>query len=297
MLLAVLFWAVNFSVIKIALEDFSPHGFNAPRLTIASLLLLFFLYKKEGRISIPRRDLGLLAGLGIIGNTFYQALFINGISRTTASTTSLVMTVTPILIALMSAVFIRERIHWAGWIGILISFGGLYLVVFGDAPHVSFSNEALQGNVMILAGNLCWAVYTVFSKPLLTRYSPLKLTSVTLAIGTLFYLPIAAKNILSLHADSPSKQSWAAVFLSAVFALAVGYLIWYSSVRRIGNTRTGIYSYITPVLTVLFAHFFLGEKIGVFQIVGTAVIFLGFCLTRFGDRWFGMTKASARPPS
>jgi drug/metabolite transporter (DMT)-like permease len=290
MLLAVLLWAVNFSIIKIALREFTPLSFNGPRLTIASVLLLLFLWKKEGKLSLPKPDLWKVAVLGIVGNTFYQLFFINGIHRTTASKTSLVMTMTPIFIALMSAVFIRERIHWAGWLGILMAFLGLCLVIFGPPAAISLSNRNLQGDLLILFGNLFWAAYTVFSKPLLNRMSPLKLTTFTLAIGTLFYLPLTIREMVALPWRSVSTLSWALLFFSAVFAVAVSYVIWYSSVRRVGNTKTGIYGNITPVFTVFFAYFFLGESIGLIQVIGTLIIFLGFSLTRFGDRWFGRKK-------
>jgi drug/metabolite transporter (DMT)-like permease len=286
MLLGVVIWAVNFSVIKIALRQFTPHGFNGPRLTLASLLLLIFLWRKEGRISVSRSDLRKLALLGLIGNAGYQFLFINGISRTTASSTSLLMTMTPILIALLSAVFIRERIRWTGWAGIAMSFCGLYLVLFGFSPASSFSSRELKGELLILVGNVLWATYTVFSKPLLARMSPLKLTSLTLAIGTLFYLPVTVKDIVEMPWASLSARSWGAFFYSSLLAIAVSYVIWYSSVQRVGNTKTGIYNNLTPILTVFFAHLVLGESIGLLQIVGTLIIFLGFYLTRFGDQRF-----------
>lgn len=291
MLLAILLWAVNFSIIKIALREFSIHGFNGPRLFLASILLLIFLWRKEGRLSVRRADLPRLIALGIIGNTFYQLLFINGISRTTASSTSLIMTMTPIFIALLSAVFIHERIHWAGWLGIFMAFFGLYLVLFGSGGSFSLGGQTLRGDLMILTGNLCWAVYTVFSKPFLDTMSPLKLTSLTLAFGALFYLPAAAKDILATPWAALSWQSWAALFFSGIFALAVSYVIWYSSVRRIGNTKTGIFGNITPVFTVFFAYLFLDERITPPQVIGALIIFFGFYLTRFSD---GMFKKRTR---
>lgn len=292
MLLAVLLWAVNFSFIKIALREFSPHSFNGPRLTLASLLLLTFLWRKEGGISLDRADIWKVVVLGIVGNTFYQLLFINGISLTTASSTSLIMTMTPIFIALMSAIFIRERIHWAGWAGILISFFGLYLILFSRASFSALSSRSLKGNLMILLGNLGWAIYTVFSKPLLEKISPLKLTSLTLTIGTFFYLPFAAKDILRQPWDSLSSKSWAAFLYSSILAIAVSYVIWYSSVKRVGNTKTGIFNNITPVLTVFFAHLFLRESITIRQVAGALIILLGFYLTRSGYRWFERKKES-----
>ncbi len=286
MLFTVIIWGLNFSVVKIALREFTPHAFNGPRLSLASLLLFLFLWRKEREWSLSGRDWLKIGVLGIVGNTFYQTLFINGINSTTASSTSLVMTTTPIFIALMSAIFIRERIHWAGWAGILLSFFGLYLVFFGPSFSLGLSGGDIRGKLFILLGNLCWAVYTVFSKPLLGRFTPLKLTALTLAAGTFFYLPLAAQDILRLPWTSLSQRSWAALLFSALFAIALSYLIWYSSVHRVGNTKTGIYSNITPVFTVFFAHFFLGEKVNIYQVVGAFIIFFGFYMTRFGYRWF-----------
>jgi len=296
MLLTVLIWGFNFSVIKIALREFTPGSFNGPRLTIASLLLLLFLRLKEGSIAPPRGDLLKLVILGIVGNTFYQYLFINGISRTSASTTSMILTMTPILIAVLSAVFIKERIHWVGWLGILTSFVGLYFVIFGNSSGVSLGERILSGNLMILFGNLFWAVYTVFSKPLLDRMSPLRVTALTLAFGTLFYLPLTVREMAALPWGSLSARSLAALLFSAVFAIALSYFFWYSSVKRVGNTKTGIYSNITPVLTVFFAQILLGERLSLTKVIGALVIILGFYLTRFGYRFF-VKRTDAFVPS
>jgi len=286
MLLAVLIWALNFSFIKIALREISPNGFNGPRLALAALLLLVVLWRKEGKISLDGADLRKVIILGLIGNTAYQLLFINGFSLTTASTTSLIMTMTPIFIALMSAVFIRERIHWVGWLGIAISFFGLYLIIFSQSGFLSLAGQSLKGNLMILLGNLFWAAYTVFSKPLLEKISPLKLTSLTLGIGALCYLPFAAKEIIEQPWHSVSSKGWGSFFYSSILAIAVSYVIWYSSVRRVGNTKTGIFNNITPALTVFFAYLFLHERVSVQEVAGAVVILFGFYLTRSGDRWF-----------
>ncbi len=290
MLLAVLIWAMNFSFIKIALREISPNGFNGPRLALAALLLLAFLWRKEGRISLDRADLWKIVILGLVGNTSYQLLFINGFSLTTASTASLIMTMTPIFIALMSAIFIRERIHWAGWLGIAISFFGLYLIIFSQGGLSPLSGQNLKGNLMILVGNLFWAAYTVFSKPLLEKISALKLTSLTLAIGALFYLPFAAKEIIQQPWNSVSSKGWAAFLYSSILAIAVSYVIWYSSVRRVGNTKTGIFNNITPVFTVFFAYLFLHERVTVQEVAGAVIILFGFYLTRSGYRWFERGK-------
>ena len=285
MLLAALFWSVNLPAIKIALREFTPHGFNGPRLALASLLLLLVLWRKREKTALCRSDVLRIVVLGIMGNTFYQLVYINGVSRASALNTTMIMAMTPIFIALLSAAFLGERIHLAGWAGIFISFFGLYLILSGGRSFSGLPDGDLKGQLFILLGDLLWASYTVFSKPLLKKISPLQLTTLTLAVGTLFYLLLTMKNVAVLQPRTLSSTSWAALVYSSVFALAVSYVIWYSSVRRVGNTKTGIYGNITAVFTIFFAHLFLSETMTVSRAAGMLAIFVGFTLTRVGCRW------------
>lgn len=286
MVLTCFIWALNFTVVKIAIREFAPHAFNASRLVIASILLLVYLRRKEGGVGVSRADLLKLTALGVVGHTFYQLLFIDGLWRTTASNTSLIMTISPILIALLGSLFGVERIHWTGWAGILVAFLGLYLVVFGHSGAPRLDRGSLSGDLLILAATFCWGVYTVFSRPLLSRMSPLRLTTLTFALGALFYLPAGGRGIIATPWLSLSLRSWSALLYSAVFSFAVGYVIWYSSVKRVGSTRTGVFGYITPVFAVIIARILLGEGLHPFQVAGFAIIFVGFYLTRFADRPF-----------
>jgi len=286
MLAAVLLWAVNFSFVKIALREFSPLGFNGIRLFFASLILMIILFISREGFSIAKPDIWKIFILGLIGNTLFQFLFIHGLNWTTASNTSLVMALTPVFVALLSTLLKHEKIHWAGWLGILISFIGFYFVITKQAGTFRFEWLSLRGDFFILVGNIFWAIYTVFSKPLLQRIPPLKFTTMTLAIGTFFYLPFSAKDIWQLRWSEVSFQAWAALIYSGLFAIAISYVIWYASVKRVGNSKTAIYGNITPVFAVISAYIFLSEKLTLLQILGALIIFAGVYLTRSGYRFF-----------
>ena len=129
MLVAVVLWAVNFSLVKVALKEMSPMGFNGIRLAFASILLILFLAAKGESFRVDGPDFLKLVVLGIVGNTAYQILFINGIYVTTASNTAIIIAITPAFIAMLSSVLKHERLNWAAWTGILISFVGFYLVI------------------------------------------------------------------------------------------------------------------------------------------------------------------------
>ncbi len=286
MLLVILIWAVNFPLIKIALREFSPLAFNGIRLTFAStVLIIFLLFSKQG-LSVAKKDIWKLVVLGIVGNTVYQLLFIHGINLTTASNTSIIMAMTPASVALLSSVFKHERVHWAAWLGIALSFAGFYLVITKQPGTFALSWENLRGDIMIFFGNLVWAIYTVFSKPLLGRISPLKWSSLTLAIGTMFYIPICIPAFIKQDFQQVSLKAWAILIYSGIFALAVSYVIWYVSVKRVGNSKTAIYGNLTPVFTIIFASFLIAERINIWQAAGTAILLIGVYLTRSGYRFF-----------
>jgi len=293
MLLAVLCWAINFSFIKIALRELSPLGFNGIRLFFASLILIIALFVSREGFSFAKSDILKIFFLGIIGNTAFQLLFIQGLNWTTASKTSVVMAMTPVFVALLSTLLKQERIHWAGWLGIAISFIGFYFIITKRVGTLQFSWEELRGDLMILAGNLFWAVYTVFSKPFLDKISPLKWTSITLAVGTVFYIPFAASDIVRIQWSQVSFQAWGALAYSAVFAIAICYVIWYASVKRVGNSKTAIYGYLSPIFTIIFAYFLISERITLLQFAGALIILGGVYLTRSGYRFFERRKTSA----
>lgn len=286
MLVAVFIWAINFAFIKIALREFSPFAFNGIRLTFASVVLLLILILSKQGLGVEKRDLWKLIILGIIGNTVYQVLFIQGINLTSASSTAIIMAMTPVSVALLSSLLKHEKLHWVAWLGIVISFIGFYLVITEQPGTFIFSWERLRGDMLIFLGNIVWAVYTVFSKPLLGRLSPLKWSSLTLVVGALFYIPFCVPAFIRQDYGQVSLKSWSILIYSALFALAFSYVAWYTSVKRIGNSKTAIYGNITPIMTVVFAYLFIAEKISLSQAIGALIILTGVYLTRSGNRSF-----------
>ncbi len=287
MLLTVFLWAVNVSVIKIGLRTLSPHGFNAIRLVLASLAYLVVLAASPGKLSLGRKGDGWkAAGLGLLGITGYQVVFIQGIARMNASTASIIMGTSPIFIALLATAIGKERISPAGWLGIGFSFAGFLLVVSGESGGSVFTGEAMRGAVLILLANAFWAAYTVFSKPVLERNSPFRLAAVGTIAGTFVYLPFAAGDLAAVEWTHIPWQGWGAILYAGLVSVFLCFVLWYQSVRAVGSAKTGVYGNLTPVLAILFAGVVLGERLTGLQAVGTAITLFGVYLTRSGYRFF-----------
>jgi len=287
MFLTILFWAVNVSVLKIGLRTMSPHGFNAVRLSLAAVAYAAVLGASRGKFSLARRGDGWkAAGLGLLGITGYQIVFIQALSRMNASTASVVMGTSPIFIALLATAVGKERITLAGWLGIALSAAGFLLVVSGENGGLVFTWEVMGGAVMILVANACWAAYTVFSKPVLERNSSFRLAAVGTIAGTLVYLPFAAKDLAAVEWGRVPWQAWGAILYSGLVAIFLCFVLWYQSVRAVGSAKTGVYGNLTPVLAILIAGIALGERLTAVQAAGAVITLSGVYLTRSGYRFF-----------
>jgi drug/metabolite transporter (DMT)-like permease len=287
MLGTVLIWGINFTVVKLALRFFSPMGFNALRFglaTITTLLLLRLSERANGDnrwFAVERGDVVKVILLGLIGHTLYQVLFINGLARTTPANSSLLMATSPIWVAVLSHFLRIERASPLTWAGIGVSFSGIVLLIMGGGG-VSLGAATFVGDLMLLGCAIIWATYTTGSKPLLTRYSPLKLTALTMTAGTvpLVLLGIPALRVQDWSVVTPG--SWGALLFSGLLAVAAGYVAWYTSVQRVGNARTAIYSNLTPVIAILFSWAVMGSTLAPLQVAGAAVVLGGLILTRRG---------------
>ena len=228
--------------------------------------------------AFSRRDWVTLAWLGGVGHFAYQVLFIGGLARTSVANSSLIIAVSPVVIAVASAVLRHERIGRFHWAGVLLSMAGIYLVAGRGA---TVGSRGFTGDLMILAAVLCWAAYTIGAEPLMSRHSPVGVTGLSLVFGTILYVPLMLRRIVAVDWTALSGKTIGALVYAALLAMCVAYTIWYAAVREIGSARTSVYSNLIPLVAMLSAVLFLAEPLGVRQIGGASLVLAGVALTRF----------------
>ncbi len=282
MLLVVTIWAVNLSLVKIALREIPPLPYNGIRLLLAAAALFVWLLASEGNLRLRRVDLPKIALLSLSGYALYQYLFISGIDLTTASNTAVIFGSTPIMVSLLSSFFKHEKITSLGWLGIALGFLGIYLVVSGRAGGFALLGRTWKGDLLLFAAVFLWAHYSVSARPLLKIYSPLKFTAVTMGLGSLMFFPVSIGPLRELPWGGISLKAWLCLLYSGVVALSLALVLWFFSVRRVGNSQTAAYSNLQPVLTIVFAWLLLGEKATSSLVLGAAIIFIGIYFTRRG---------------
>ncbi len=273
-------WGANFSVLKLAFHTFSPLAFNVLRFLLATAVLTAILRWHGQPLGVARADLWRVIALGVIGHGIYQTLFVQGVARTTTANASLLMATVPIFVALFSVLLHLEQVTPRRWAGILLSFAGIAMVTMGSGQQIQFGSWHLAGDLLVLGGAATWAIYTVMSKPLLARYSPLHLTAVSMVPGTAALTLLGMPAMWTQRWSAIEPAAWVGLIYSAVFSLALAYLIWFTGVQRVGNARTAVYSNGTPVVASLLAWAVLREPFGALQAMGGVVILIGLVLAQ-----------------
>ena len=279
----ILIWGSNFSIVKVALRDFPEGPFNAMRLLTAMavyLAVIFGTSARERLRTITRRDWIELFFLGTVGTFVYQFCFVASVKRTSVANGSLIIGVSPIVIALMSAFAGHERIRPIRWVGIAVAMFGLYLVV---GRGVDMSAETFRGDLLMMGGVLCWAIYSVASQSILKRHSPLVVIALTFSFGATLYVLFMTPVLVTTDWSAVSGFSWLMMVTSALLALNLSYWIWYTGLKRLGGSRTSVYSYLTPVVAMVVAAVWLAEPITANQLAGAAAIFTGLLIARFAS--------------
>jgi drug/metabolite transporter (DMT)-like permease len=139
----------------------------------------------------------------------------------------------------------------------------------------------MAGDAMMLGAVCCWAIYTVYSRPLLARHSPLVVTATSMVFGTVFLLAATGRQLTRVDWRGVSTLDLAGIVASALFALNLAYLIWYTAVQRLGNARTSMYSNLVPVTAMAIAWVGVGEPVVLVKLGGAGLILCGVFLTRF----------------
>jgi len=277
--LACIIWGTNFVVVKSALAEFHPLAFNGLRFAVASGILLWLQWRTEG-FGVLRPVLPQILAIGLIGNVCYQLLFIFGLDRTQASQAGLFATTTPLWVLLLARVTGHDQLNGRVVMGLLTGTGGVVLLLWESFHGVGGGERYWQGNVMLLCAAASWAVYTVYSQPLLRRLRPLAMTSATMAAGAVPLLLIALPEIARIRPREVSLASWSGLIYSALMALVFGYIAWSRGVMAIGSTRTAVYVNLIPVVATATAWLWLDERLSPRQLVGAGAVIAGILLSR-----------------
>jgi drug/metabolite transporter (DMT)-like permease len=275
-----LIWGINYSVIKFGTTLMQPLAYNGVRVAMAAVALVVIAMLWGGPVPRTRDALSLLA-LGALGNGVYQIFFAEGITRTRAGEAALVVGASPAIIALLGRFAGVERVDRRGLIGVALSIFGVGLIVLGRATVGSGpEGGTLLGDLLVLIGSVCWAVYTVLLVPYTKRLRALWVIALSMVGGSLVLIAVGAPAISRVEWSTVPPSVWGAIVYGGLGGLVVAYLLWYRGVKVLGPTRTALFANLQPFIALVVAWIVLHEIPTAWQSIGAATIVGGVLLTR-----------------
>lgn len=266
-------WSGNWIVARAVRDDIAPGIATVGRLIIVLAILLPFAARGL-RAKLPelsRRDWKVLAGLGFTGGGLHLGLQWLGLHYTTATSGILYLSMTPIFILILAAP-LGERIGLRQWLGVAISFCGVYLIATQGRPTVPSFNV---GDMMALASMMMWAGYTVLLRVRRDPLSTIELLVLVCTFGLVFMLPWVLWEVMFNPRLNLDTVGLLAVLYSAIGSLLLAYAGWSYVVRRLGAARAGVTLHVMPAMGVGFAALFLGEYPRWFHFAGIVLILAG----------------------
>lgn len=276
---AVVVWGCTFVATKVALKDVQPETVVFLRFCIGVIILAAGVRLRNEWQPVSRKDVLILAGLGFLGISFHQWLQSTGLVTSAASTTAWIVATSPVFIAILGWVVLRERSTWLQIIGILLAFLGVLLVVSkGQFDISTIGYIGTTGDVLILLSAVNWAVFSVLSRGMLKRLPSALMMFYVMLFGLgfsslFFFIKTGMGDIAHL-----TKNSWVAVLVLGILGSGLAYIAWYDALQSLTASQAGVFLNIEPLVTLLVAFFVLGEAITWASLLGGAVIILGVWL-------------------
>jgi drug/metabolite transporter (DMT)-like permease len=273
LLTAAVMWGWTFVATKIALDDLGPIELFGLRLAVGLPALAAVLVWRRVPLEFSRADAApLVAGGAILAAHFL--IQVAGLVTASATNTSWIITISPLAVAILSAVFLGESIGWRCAAGILIAtFGIVMLVSQGRPTDLGWLRST--GDWLVLISAFTWAVYTVVTRDLVQRRHPLAVTVSVLSITAVIVSVVFVFTADWAQIRTMSAPALLSVLYLAVPGLALGHWFWQEGVAEIGATRSGLYLYLEPIATLALAVPLLGEPFGLPALLGGALVLAG----------------------
>jgi drug/metabolite transporter (DMT)-like permease len=272
-LVAVILWGLAPVATRAAVAHLSPLPLLTLRLTAATLVLLPWGLPVFRRLR--PRSAGRLAAAGLLGLVGYNLPVTAGLRWLPAATAGLLLATEPIWVMVLGRVFLAERGGIRPWLGSAVALAGVALLAGpGSVAGAGGGYRALAGTGLVLAGTLAFAAYTIVLRPLSQEFGAVPATAASTAVGTLPYLAFTW-TLPGSHLAHLGPAVWGELAFLALGATAAGMLLWNLAVLSGGTARVSLLLYLEPVVSVLGAAVFLGERVSAVTAGGGALILAG----------------------
>ncbi len=277
-IISMVFWGMSFIWTSIVFRCYPPITTIFLRLVLSSAILMAGLLAFRKLERIRRKDIGLFL-IASLFNPFLYFIGENfGLRYTSPSISAVVIATIPLLTPVAAYFIIKERITWLNIAGIILSFTGVLLMLINR--DMTFSASPAGVGLLFFAVTSA-VIYTPFLKKLTQRYKPVSIIAWQNLLGALYFLPLFL--VLDLKEFLSIKPDWktiSALIQLSLFASTLAYVLFTYGVKKIGVSRTNVFTNLIPIFTAVFSYFILSEHFNLNKILGILIVIAGVMLTQ-----------------
>ena len=293
-------WAVNFKAAQLAgaLPDggrLDPRTLIWLRMALVVPVLLPLAARLGGRpigelLRLTRREVWIFAGLSFAAIPLNQFFFIWGMQHTSTVHGALLFATSPALASGLSHLAGIDRSRKRVWWGMALAFAGVALVVSRSAmAHGAARTDAepgLFGDLLILGSACAWGVYATGTSTTLGKRGALDVTALTMTFGliwcTVLFGAVVVRDLAAHPLTQLTPRGWSGLLYIAYMGALYGWVVWTRGIAVIGPTRTMLYQYFVPLVSMLLGVSFFGEALELRAVAGAALILTGVAIGRRG---------------
>ncbi len=270
-------YAGNYIIAKEVMPEFvGPFGLIVIRVVVASIVfwIIHAIWIKEKVES--SKDYLLLFRAAVFGVIINQLLFFKGLSLTSPINASLIMTATPILVLITSAIILKERITKLKMFGVVLGFSGAVLLI--SKSGFSFSGDTFRGDLLVFANASSYGIYLVLVKPLMAKYHPLTVVKWVFTMAIPFVVFIGYSELEIVQWSSMPLNIYISIAYIVIGVTILAYLMNAWSLRYVNASMVGIYIYLQPLLASFLAVVLGKDVMTLSKVVFALLIFSGVYL-------------------
>lgn len=276
-ILFAMLWASAAVATKFGVSSADPLVLANTRFFLAGGLMLFYGYGlKPGGNKLPRGvEWKQLIIFALLNTTLYLSAYVLALKQVSAGIGSLAVATNPLIISIMSAIWLRRPLRWPEVVGIILGLAGVVLAAY---PLLQTSYATAEGLFILMGGMLSVSAATVYYAGIRWRLPNVIINGWQVLLGGLFLLPITCLTS-SLNTANLNLQFWGAVFWLVVPVSVVSLQLWFYLVR-LDAVRASLWLFLCPIFGFIYAYFLLNEPITYYTFAGTALVITGLYLSQ-----------------
>lgn len=254
-----------------------PFGFILLRVIGAAVIfwIMGFFYKSE---KIDKKDWWRIMACALFGMALNMTSFFNGLKLSTPINSSVIVTLAPVMLLILSAIFLKEKITWRKGVGIGLGLiGALLLILFGVKTQINAPNIPL-GNFLFLVNAVSYSIYLIIVKPLVSKYNSITLLKFFFLFAVIINLPVGFHQLSEVDWNSLNFNSiWKLLFV-VVGTTVLTYLFNLYALKQLSPAVLGVFMYLQPLIATIFAVAIGADQLTTLRVIAASLIFLGVYL-------------------